>query len=121
MCCFSERGLQPDGEGDTHDSLPGEAAGGVEQTVLVLGPPVAIDILLADLALGPATVGGAGLVGVHGDVFHCSNLLFCFLLRGVPLCVYKIAQLLKHYQGNREGSLPKVCMGILPEKWANFS
>lgn len=47
----------------------------MEQAVLVLGPPVAIDILLADLALGPAAVGGADLVSVHGDVLH-SNFSF---------------------------------------------
>ena len=66
-------GLQPDAEADAHDNLPREAAGGVEQTVLVLVPFAAIDILLADLALGPAAVGGTGLVGVHGNVLHNDN------------------------------------------------
>lgn len=50
----------------------------MQQAVLVLGPPVAVDILLADLALGPAAVGIAGFLGVHGNVLHSSYFLSVF-------------------------------------------
>ena len=82
-----QQGLQPDAEGEAHDGLPGEATGSVEQTVLVLVPPAAVDILLADLALGPAAVGGTGLVGVHGDVLHNLFLLLMFFCGVVWLTV----------------------------------
>jgi len=48
--------LEPDAEGDTHDSFPGKAARCVTKTVLVFGPPVAVYVFLADLASGPAAV-----------------------------------------------------------------
>ena len=72
--------LQPDAKSDTHDRFPGEAAGCVQQAVLVLGPPVAVDILLTDLALGPAAVDVADFLGVLSDVLHSSNFLSIFKL-----------------------------------------
>ena len=90
--------LAEDAESDAHNGIPGEAAVGVDQTVEVLIPPAAVDILLADLALGPAAVGGAGLVGVHGDVLH--NDFSFFLLFGVVFCFVAI-----RYHGTGGGSI----------------
>lgn len=70
--------LQPDAESDAHDRFPREAAGCVQQAVLVLGPPVAIDILLTDLALGPTSVDVAGFLDVLSDVLHNSYFLSIF-------------------------------------------
>ena len=42
----------------------------MEQTVLVFIPPAAINILLANLALGPATVDVTDFLEIHGNVFH---------------------------------------------------
>ena len=73
--------LQPDTKGDAHNCFPGETPGGVQQAVLVLGPPVAVDILLTDLALGPAAVDAADFLGILSDVLHSSNflsILSCF-------------------------------------------
>ena len=104
--------LQPDAEGEAHDGLPGEATGSVEQAVLVLVPPAAVDILLADLALGPAAVGGTGLVGVHGDVLH--NDFSFFLLFGVVFCFVAI-----RYHGSGAVSIrfgPVKCLFDLQRK-----
>lgn len=67
--------LQPDAKGDAHNCFSGETPGGVQQAVLVLGPPVAVDILLADLTLGPAAVSVTGFLSVHGNVLHSSYFL----------------------------------------------
>ena len=73
--------LQPDAKSNTHDRFPGEATGCVQQAVLVLGPPVAVDILLTDLALGPAAVDAADFLGILSDVLHSSyflSILSCY-------------------------------------------
>ena len=78
--------LQPDTKGDAHNCFPGETPGGVQQAVLVLGPPVAVDILLADLTLGPAAVSVTGFLGVHGNVLHSSYFLSVFEFFQVLTC-----------------------------------
>ena len=78
--------LQPDAKSNTHDRFPGETPGGVQQAVLVLAPPVAIDILLADLTLGPAAVSVTGFLGVHGNVLHSSYFLSVFEFFQVLTC-----------------------------------
>ena len=72
--------LQPDTKGDAHNCFPGETAGCVQQAVLVLGPPVAVDILLTDLALGPAAVDVTGFLGVLSDVLHSSYFLSIYVV-----------------------------------------
>ena len=56
----------------------------MKQAVLVFSPPIAIYVLVANLASGPTTVEAADLIGILSDVFHDSFLLCskCFL-RGV--------------------------------------
>ena len=79
--------LQPDAESDAHDRFPGETTGCMQQAVLVLGPPVAVDILLTDLALRPAAVDVVDFLGVLSDVLHSSFFLSIYklLFSGVNL------------------------------------
>ena len=59
----------------------------MQQAVLVLGPPIAVNVLTANAASGPTAVDGADFLGVLSDVLHNSYFLsiLSFLFSGVTL------------------------------------
>lgn len=62
--------LKPDAEGETHNRLPRQTTGCMAETVLVLAPPVTVNILVADSTSRPTSVEGHRFVDIEFSHNH---------------------------------------------------